>query len=65
MKVKEWMIAGGIAALGAAATWGSMRSTIEDHERRISILEELPTQVSEMDGKLDIIINTLQGDNKK
>lgn len=60
-RIDDWMVAAGIAILTAAGVWGAMRSTIGNHEARISNLESwqgtVIQQVGNIDGKLDVLLN--------
>lgn len=58
--IQDWMITAIIAILGCAVVFGAMRTTVEDHEVRITKVETWKdaaiSQMGNMDGKLDALL---------
>ncbi len=59
-RIEDWMVAVAISLITAAGVWGAMKSTVGNHETRISNLEtwrdNAIEQLSSMNAKLDLLL---------
>ena len=57
MKIQAWMIAVGSSIVLAAIAWGSLKTTVDNHEVRIKNLETMKDAVIGIDTKVDMLLS--------